>query len=284
MTVVPKPDRWHGKLHLAYARDGDRTILTRNEGVAPLKVQRSFYPEDPQICHNIIAHTAGGMVRGDILEYWFDTASDAAATVSTAAAGKIYGSGDPAKVAVQNYRMKVAAGGYLEWMPQETIVFNGAHYEQSLDIELAADAVWLGMELVRFGRTARGERFTQGKWRSATTVSRDGKPLWIDRQQISPSLLTPEYSLSSVNSLANKATIGTLAFVGTVVDGDLVNAARDAFTDDRTEIGVTRLAAGLLCRYRGNSTTAARQWFHRIWQLCRRWQNLHPPDYPRHWQ
>jgi urease accessory protein len=63
-----------------------------------------------------------------------------------------------------------------------------------------------------------------------------------------------------------------------------VNAARDAFTGDRTEIGVTRLAAGLLCRYRGNSTTAARQWFHRIWQLCRRWQNLHPPDYPRHWQ
>ncbi|HEY9831932.1 MAG TPA: hypothetical protein V6D26_15215, partial [Stenomitos sp.] len=58
---------WHGSLQLAYAHDHKGTQLTHAQGQAPLKVQRSFYPEGSAVCHSVVLHTAGGMVGGDSL-------------------------------------------------------------------------------------------------------------------------------------------------------------------------------------------------------------------------
>lgn len=253
---------WHGKLNLVYADFVGTTAVIHNSQQAPLKVQRPFYPEGQQVCHSVILHTAGGVVGGDRLSFNFHLQPNAQALITTAAANKIYRSNG--LQARQNIEIKVDAGGCLEWLPQETIVFNGAIYRQDLRVELATGASWLGWEITRFGRSARGEKFYLGEWRNHTEVWQEAKPLWIDRQWIPGS----EEVFHSPHGLAGKPIVGSLVWVGGAVSNEIVETARLKW-DGEGEAGVTRLENGFLCRYRGCSTSEVRNWFIDVWQLLR---------------
>jgi urease accessory protein len=278
---------WHGQLRLNYRYNGSKTQAIEHQGVAPLKVQRSFYPEAEVICHNTILHTAGGIVGGDKLQIEIDLQPQARAVITTAAAGKIYGSNgtEASQQIVQN----IGDNACLEWLPQEVIVFDGAIFCQHLRVNLAPTASWLGWEINRFGRTARGERFARGKWKSATEVYRQGKPIWIDRQ-----LLVGGETIDRPNSLAGYPIVGSLAWIGSDplllehseqgISKALVMEVRSLFGGEPSKIGVTRLTEGLLCRYRGNSTTEVRQWFTAVWHLLRHSFLQSPPLHLRVWQ
>lgn len=276
---------WQGQLQLTYRHEQGKTQAIEHQGIAPLKVQRSFYPESTAICHNTILHTAGGIVGGDKLNIDIDLQSRSRAVITTAAAGKIYGSNGA--ISTQKIVQNIGEHACLEWLPQETIVFDGAIFHQHLHVNLAATASWLGWEINRFGRTARGEKFTSGVWKSATEVYRHGIPIWIDRQ-----LLVGDETIDRANSLAGYPIVGTLAWIGVgsldlpdrMVSKDLVNSARSLFAGDPSKIGVTRLTEGMLCRYRGDSTTEVRRWFTTVWHLLRHSFLQSPPIYLRVWQ
>jgi urease accessory protein len=137
----------------------------------------------------------------------------------------------------------------------------------------------LGWEINRFGRTARGEKFTHGEWKSATEVYRAGMPIWIDRQW-----LQGDEMVDSAHSLAGYPIVGSLAWIGEPVSKDLVNETRSLFGGEPSRIGVTRLTQGLLCRYRGDSTTEVRQWFTAVWHLLRQSFLKTSPIQLRVWQ
>ena len=143
MNQIPKTtdnlsSRWHGSLDLAYDHREGKTQLIYNQARSPLKVQRPFYPEGEEVCHSVILHTAGGMVGSDRLEFNFHLHPEAQALITTTAASKIYRSnGETAQLSMQ---MQVDAGASLEWLPQETIIFNGAIYRQDMRVELALGA------------------------------------------------------------------------------------------------------------------------------------------------
>jgi len=287
LTIVPQidllpnptPDTgWHGNLQLTYARSNAATQLTNSQVQAPLKVQRPFYPEGDGVCHSVMLHTAGGIVGGDRLSFAIDLQPQAQVLITTAAAGKIYRTNG--LEAQQTGQIDVAEGACLEWLPQETIVFDRALYRQKLRINLAPGALWFGWEIVRFGRSARGERFTEGDWRSQTEVWQAGKPLWIDRQWLPGS----EATFDSPHGLAGCPVVGSLALVGYPVEPELVAQVRSLWSGTTGETGVTRLQAGLLCRYRGKSTIEARQWFLAVWQLLRPLYGQRPVCIPRVWQ
>ncbi|MBW4618253.1 MAG: urease accessory protein UreD [Cyanosarcina radialis HA8281-LM2] len=271
---------WQGSLNLVFAHRHGGTQLIENRVKAPLKVQRSLYPEGKEVCHTIILHTAGGIVGGDRLAYDFHLQPDTQALITTPAATKIYRSnGQSARQAIQ---IQIDAGATLEWLPQETIVFNGAIYRQDLQVELAPDASWLGWEITRFGRSARGERFLQGEWRSHTEVWQQGKPLWIDRQW----LPAGEEIVNSPHGLGGQAIVGSLAWVGQAVTPETVDRVRQLWLHPQElgEIGVTRLISGILCRYRGSNSAAARKWFISAWDLLRRSHLNRSSCIPRVWQ
>ncbi|MEH2277976.1 MAG: urease accessory protein UreD [Nostoc sp.] len=263
MTCNPQAAKgWHGKLNLVYADRQGKTQLIYNHQQAPLKVQRPFYPEGEKVCHSVILHTAGGMVGGDRLSSNIHLQAQAQALITTAAASKIYRSNG--LQARQTIQMQADAGACLEWLPQETILFNGAIYRQDLRVELATGASWLGWEITRFGRSARGEKFLQGEWRSHTEIWQEGIPLWIDRQYLPGS----EDIFHSPHGLAGKPIVGSLLWVGGAVSAEILEKTRDLW-DGEGEAGVTRLQHGLLCRYRGSSTSEVRNWFINVWQLLR---------------
>jgi urease accessory protein len=278
MTFNLKPiEGWHGKLDLVYADRLNSTQLIYNHQQAPLKVQRPFYPEGEKVCHSVILHTAGGVVGGDRLSSNIHLQADAQVVITTAAASKIYRSNG--LQARQSINIQVDSGACLEWLPQETIVFDAGIYRHDLRVELATGASFLGWEITRFGRSARGEKFYAGEWRSHTEVWQHGVPLWIDRQ----CLPGGEDVFHSPHGLNGKAIAASLVWVGDVVAVEVVEQARNLWTGEG-DVGVTRLEHGFLCRYRGDSTSEVRNWFTAVWQMLRVCCLQRGSCIPRVWQ
>jgi urease accessory protein len=257
---------WEGNLELNYSNYLGATQLIRGLVKAPLKVQRPFYPEGQEICHTVILHTAGGIVGGDRLLQKIHLQENTRALITTAAATKIYRSNG--RRSQQEVVIKIDAAAHLEWLPHETIVFDGAIYQQQMRIELAPGATCLLWEINRFGRTARGEKFVSGEWRSRLEIWQEGKPLWIDRQWLPGN----EEIFNAPNGLAGKAIAGSLIWLGKPISEEIISRARDLWQEraGKGQIGVTSTQGnGLLCRYRGNSTSEVKNWFVDIWQLLR---------------
>lgn len=272
---------WHGRLNLLYGKSGQQSQVKQSYHQAPLNLQRPFYPEGPDVCHSVIMHTAGGMVGGDRLSIDIELHPQAHALLTTAAAGKIYRSNG--MEAQQTIQCRLAAGAVLEWLPLETILFEQARFRQTLRVELDPGAAYGGWEITRFGRSARGEQFMQGNWRSHTEIWQQDTPLWIDRQWLPGQ---PEI-WQSPHGLAGQPVVGSLIWVGQAVETDTVQAARRLWETvappHTAEVGVTRLQLGLICRYRGPSSQTARQWFIQVWDLLRSTYLGRPACPPRVW-
>jgi urease accessory protein len=280
ITANTATSGWQGSLQLKFSHRHGKTQLIHERVQAPLKVQRPFYPEGEAVCHSILLHTAGGIVGGDRLSQSIHLEPNTHALLTTAAASKIYRSNG--QEARQTINIQVDAGACLEWLPQETIVFNGAIYRQDLRVELAPGANWLGWEITRFGRSARGEKFLQGEWRSHTEVWQQGQPLWIDRQWLPGG----DETFNSPHGLAGLPVVASLAWVGQAISPEIIEKARMLWSaqERHGEAGVTQLISGLLCRYRGSSTVEVRNWFTDVWQLLRLSLLGRPVTKPRVWQ
>jgi urease accessory protein len=290
MVAAESPESgWHGQVNLSFAANPQgQTLPQLHLARAPLKVQRSFYPErdlaqDTGRCYTTLLHTAGGMVAGDQLSIHLQLQPQAQALVTTAAASKVYGG---AMLTEQRIKIQLEPGASLEWLPQETIIFDGANYRQQLQIDLALGASCLGWEVTRFGRTARGERFGSGTWQAQTEVWQGGRPLWIDPQWLPGGTEL----LDSTFGLAGQPLIGTLFWLGGAatgkdIDQALVDAIRAAWCSQprQGEAGVTQVEAGIICRYRGCERHELQAWFVDTWQLIRRSQGYPPAQRPRVW-
>ena len=141
---------------------------------------------------------------------------------------------------------------------------------------------WLGWEITRFGRSARGEKFFQGEWRSRAEIWQQGQPLWIDRQW----LPAGEAIFTSPHGLAGQPIVASLIWIGQPVSQEIIDRSRTLWNtkEHKGEAGVTQIQRqGLLCRYRGSSTAEVRDWFTEVWQLLRHSLLQRPPLKPRVW-
>jgi urease accessory protein len=171
---------WKASLALGFEFEDRKTTLVDKRHDGPLVVQKPLYPEGAEVCHAIVVHPPGGIAGGDELSLSAKTGRSAAALLTTPGAAKWYRSAGP--WAKQTIRFDVR--GALEWLPQETIVFDGALAQSDLEVELSADAALIGWDLVCLGRTGSGERFARGSWRSAMRVRREGRLLWLERGRV----------------------------------------------------------------------------------------------------
>jgi urease accessory protein len=174
--AAPALARAQGQLGMRFVvRDG-RTVLGTllQDGCL-----RARFPRGAG-CMAVTLNTAGGMAGGDVLDALVVWEAGASAAVAAAAAERVYrarAADPPARVST---RLVVGAGARAEWLPQETILFDGARLDRRLAVELAPDGDFLGLEALVFGRTARGERFALGSLADRFIVHRDGRPVLHD--------------------------------------------------------------------------------------------------------
>lgn len=267
---------WKARLELEFARREQATILVRRKHSGPLCIQRPLYPEGKAVCHGIVLHPPGGIAGGDELEVEIKIGSGAHALLTMPSATKWYRS--DAYPARQKLVLRVDHGAVTEWLPQESIVFDGAHAEMSNRIELARDAVFVGWDVLCLGRTARGETFTRGMLRMHTELRREGKLVWLERAVIpgaSPLLHTAA-------GLAGHGVVGILLAASDRLDADLLVACREVgLAGGRS--GVTLLPGLLVARYLGDSAEQARDYFTKIWHALRMPLTQTAPMVPRIW-
>jgi urease accessory protein len=109
----------------------------------------------------VFVNTAGGVVGGDRFQIEITAGQGSRIALTTAAAEKVYRAEGPA--AELEIKLKAATGSHLSWLPQETILFDGARLSRRIDVDLAESASLLLAEIVVFGRTAMGERMLRGE-------------------------------------------------------------------------------------------------------------------------
>jgi len=257
----PVAASWKAELALGFERSDGRTVLARRRHDGPLVVQKALYPEGGDVCHAIVVHPPAGIAGGDELRLDVDSGEAAHALLTTPGAGKWYRSGGP--WAAQRLAFDVA--GALEWLPQETIVYDGALADISTDVRLAGEARYLGWEILCLGRTGSGERFSRGTIRLSTRIQRNGKLVWLERGRIEG---------------GGKLMQSPAGLSGHTVCGTLVAAAREISPQRAEGLAVTRLPGLLVARYLGDSSEEAKQLFARLWATIRPallGREAHPP-------
>lgn len=178
----------NGTLDLAFDQQGiaGKTRIARLHQAAPL---RALFPETCRMDLPVAALTAtcGGFTGGDHMTTRIEIGESAAAMAVAQAAEKLYRARDgETRIDID---LRVAAGGWLEWLPQETILFDGARMRRRNRIELAGDGALLAGEILVFGRAARGERLSRGLVHDGWSIRRDGRLVWVDRFHAEDELL-----------------------------------------------------------------------------------------------
>jgi urease accessory protein len=252
---------WKAELRLEFERREGRTVLAKRRHDGPLVVQKPLYPEGDAVCHTIVVHPPAGIAGGDELEIAVQAAEGAHALLTTPGAGKWYRSGRA--WARQRIELDARDGACIEWLPQETIVYDGALADIRTELRLAGGARFIGWEIVCFGRTGSGERFGRGACALETLVWRDGKLLRLERGRIEGGGAL----LDSPAGLAGRPVCGTLLAVAPDLE-PLLPRCREA-RPERGEGAVTLLPGVLVARYLGQSSEAAKRYFTQLWRLVR---------------
>ena len=126
----------------------------------------------------VLVNTAGGIACGDRFSVGIEARAGAAVTVATPAAEKIYRSDGPlAEFAVG---LALGAKARLDWLPQESILFDTARLARRLDVRMEEDARLTLFEAVVFGRGAREERMTNGFFEDRWRIRRGGRLVYAD--------------------------------------------------------------------------------------------------------
>lgn len=173
---APARQRSQGRIALEVARFGAATKLVRVGEGGPLRVRlpRTAGAE----LEAVLVNTGGGIACGDSLAIDIDAGAGSRLVVATTAAEKIYRSDGPeAAIAV---RLTLGEGARLDWLPQETILFDRARLRRRFDVDLAADARLSCFEAIVFGRGASGERVDAGLLEDRWRIRRDQTLVFAD--------------------------------------------------------------------------------------------------------
>ena len=128
----------------------------------------------------VIINTAGGVTGGDQFTTHITAYEHAHLGVTTQAAERIYRATAPATGTMKTM-LTAEQDAQLYWLPQETILFDGARLHRSLDVDLHASAKFLMVESLVFGREASGETLRSGMLDDRVTITCDGQQVYLDR-------------------------------------------------------------------------------------------------------
>ena len=167
----PPLQRARGEGRVATQRVDGRTRLATlyQDGCARIRLPNTH---DASL-QAVLINTAGGLTGGDEIGWSAGAAPGTGLVLTTQACERVYrSSGADARVTT---RLTAGAGARLDWLPQETILFEDARLDRRLEVDLAADARFCAVEAVLLGREAMGESARGARLRDNWRIRRDGR-------------------------------------------------------------------------------------------------------------
>jgi urease accessory protein len=267
---------WAARLELSFARGHDRTLVhSRHKG--PMLVQRPFYPEDDGTCHSYVLHPPGGVAGGDCLELRIDVGQNARCVLTAPGATKFYRSAHgPGR---QTIRIEVGDGGVCEFLPMETILFNGCNAHTQTEVNLSDTATFVGWDIASLGRPAARERFTDGQYSQRYVVTRGGRPIWFERTAIDGN----SGILKAAHGLNDFPIFGTMVYAGDLPEDAVEIVRRHLAPVPTGHASITQMQDVIVCRYLGPKVSSARVFFLAIWDNLRNLGQAKCACKPRIW-
>lgn len=263
--ILPKQG-WQAGLKVTIDRHNERNRLAQSRHWGPLRVQRPFYPQGANgECHLYVLHPPGGMVTGDNLEIDVEVAGGAHALVTTPSAGKIYRGDNSVVPQCQTVTCRIRNHSFLEWLPQETILFDGARGESRVRVDLDPQSLCALWDIVCLGRPASNEIFSTGHLRQGLDVCRAGTPLYVENNHFvgGSDLMAAPWGLRGC------PVSGTFLLTVSLTDEQLAGL-RDSVPPAQGEfLALSDLDGLLVARYLGHSASRCRHLFTHLWKQIR---------------
>lgn len=159
-----------GRLAIGLTAGRSRIARLYQQGCAKIRVPRTH---SGNALEAVMINTSGGMTGGDRLDWEFRVGANAHMTATTQACERIYAS--PGGTAQTRVTLHVEDGASLNWLPQETILFDQGRFSREIAIDLAATARALIVESTIFGRRSMGETVRSGAFHDRWRVRRGGR-------------------------------------------------------------------------------------------------------------
>jgi len=238
------------RLHVDY-HDGATRIADRHEaGASRFRFPRAHGRAPEAILVNI----AGGLAGGDRVTCEVVVGEGASLAVSSAAAERIYRSaGEATRISMT---LGVAAGATAIWLPQETILHDGARIRRRFDIDLAAGASLVFGEMLFLGRRASGEGFGRGSLRESWRVRRAGRLILADETRLGGDFSTDILRAAALGGHVALATL-ILAHAEAGEHLDLIRALLPDEPD--IECGASDLGGLILIRFASSNAAHLRR-------------------------
>ncbi|MCG8380844.1 MAG: urease accessory protein UreD [Gammaproteobacteria bacterium] len=275
-TAPPSPRSWKAQLDLGFNVRHQKTALTSRKHTGPLSIQKTFYPEENGTCHTYILHPPGGLVGGDEITINIAAEEDTQALLTTPSAGKFYRSHQ--LTATQKLTFTLKKNACVEWLPQETILFDKSTARLTTDVHLAEGAHYIGWDILCFGRPASFEQFNEGHCQQNTRIYRNQKPLLIENTFYAggTTFMRAPWGL---NNFIVSATLQA-----TVKNAKTLSACQ-AITKKFTagQAGVTLIEDLIICRIMAHDKTHVWNLLIELWHRLRPDTLGHNPHLPRIW-
>jgi len=197
---------------IANVQDGTTEIAALyQEGCAKIRLPHTH---DASL-QAVLMNTAGGLCGGDHIRWTATAKEQARLVVTTPACERVYRSADDS-ARIEN-RLVAEAGAHLDWLPQETILYEGAQLSRTLEVDLAPDATFTGVETILLGRQAMGESAPNAKLRDSWRVRRGGKLIHAEATL----LTTDPAERKSSSLLAGMTAFATLLHISPTAERQL---------------------------------------------------------------
>ncbi|MDQ0396254.1 urease accessory protein UreD [Labrys monachus] len=181
----------------------------------------------------VIINTSGGLTGGDVFKADIHLESGTKAVLTTQACEKIYRS-DGTDADVET-RLHVEEGAALAWLPQETILFDGARLKRRLIVDMGETSNLLAMEAVLLGRKASGESLTRGLFRDSWRVRRGGRLVYADETAFEGDLAARIGAAAALKGASAYATV----LLAAPDAASRLDAAREVLNNEAAEGGIS---------------------------------------------
>ncbi len=224
--------RARGDLTLRFKRRGEASVLADLRQDGCLKAR---FPRCGARIEVVTLNSSGGVAGGDWLRSTIHLEGGTAATIAGQAAERFYRAlphDPPAQVRTE---ATLESGSLLEWLPQEAILFDRCALDRRLSVDMAADAGFLGVEALVFGRAAMGERVREARLSDTIAIRRDGHLILHDAIRLYGAVAA---TMAQAAVAGGQAASATIVYVAPDAAARL-DAVRAALADAPAECGAS---------------------------------------------
>ncbi|NQV99020.1 MAG: urease accessory protein UreD [Rhodospirillales bacterium] len=275
--IAPGKVKVEGAAQVRFVLNGTKTVLRDLYQRDPVRL---LFPDNPpgELTIGVLTTTSGGLVGGDKINIDVVADPDTQAMIMAQAAEKIYRS--TGADCLIDISIQAGDGAWFEWLPQETILHQGARMRRQTRLALNGAARVLAGEFLVFGRHAMGEKMTEGLVRDAWQVSIDGRAVWADAFHMEGEL---DKRIDHPAGLGGAIGLANAVYAGADAAGQL-DWVRELLNSQANVRSAATLVNGvLLVRWLGKDVFSLRKAFAEVWMAFRHRVGGQPQKLSRLW-